>query len=327
MTDTLFEDYSFALCLTHDIDRPYKRLHHALYYGLGQRSSRHLRSIFEDGNPYWQFEHVAALEDDLGVRSAFYVLDEPHLFTDRSPREWLVPENWVQYLGRYDITSTAIAETIRDLQTRGWEVGLHGSFKSAEDPGRMRAEKQRLSSVLQSEPRGVRQHHLRLSEPETWEVQSALGFEYDASVGSGTEYGFGVGMDESISTDATGDVDPGYGLLRPLENDFVVFPLTLMEQALPDPGKDFETAWNACLDLLEEAQANAAVMTVLWHPRFFSQTEFPGYTRLYRRLVEHAQKTGAWVGSPGSLLDALDDRTIDEIATAPVVESSTVPHQ
>jgi hypothetical protein len=94
-----------------------------------------------------------------------------------------------------------------------------------------------------------------------------------------------------------------------------------MEQALPDPADDFDRAWAACEDLLQEAREEGAVMTVLWHPRHFSEGDFPGHRRLYRLLVERAQELGAWVGSPGQLyererLDELPDESDDGRADA-----------
>jgi hypothetical protein len=56
-------------------------------------------------------------------------------------------------------------------------------------------------------------------------------------------------------------------------------------------------------------------MTVLWHIRYFSEAEFPGYRRLYERLIERALEMGAWVGPLGDLYrhlhstDALDEVT------------------
>jgi hypothetical protein len=147
---------------------------------------------------------------------------------------------------------------------------------------------------------GGRQHHLRLA-PDSWRHHRDIGLQYDASLGSSTSYGFAW----------------GYEPRRPFDDDFLVFPLTAMEIALPDPGDQFTEAWEACRQLLAEAAWNDAVMTVLWHPRYFNEQEFPGYRRLYRRLVERALDMGAWVGPPRDLYERLDsDRTAPIESTA-----------
>ncbi|MFW6017726.1 MAG: polysaccharide deacetylase family protein [Halapricum sp.] len=290
----MIDGHSFALCLTHDVDRPYKRSHQALYYALAERSLGHLRSLFAEENPYWQFEEIMALEDDLGVRSAFYFLNEPGPFASDNPLDWIRPETWIQQLGRYDPTDDDIAAVIRELDDGGWEVGLHGSFQSGGDRERLRYEKEQLEDVLGHPIRGGRQHYLRINTPETWQIQAELGLEYDSTLGSSSEYGFAY----------------DYGPLTPLSEAFTVFPLTLMEQTLPDPASRPQQAWQVCADLVAEARANDAVMTVLWHPRYFDEREFPGYRRLYRRLIELAQDVGAWIGPPATLLDRLDESTL-----------------
>jgi len=289
------DGHEFALLLTHDVDRPYKT-HQALYYALSEsgRRLRHLLDLLPGRNPYWQFDRVKRIEDQLGVRSAFYLLDEQPL-RDRPVREWLSMDAWRLYAGRYDLADPAIREVVADLRDGGWEVGLHGSYGSFDDRERLRSEKARVESVLGGRVRGGRQHYLNLDVPTTWEHHRALGLQYDASPGSSSEYGFQY----------------GYGVHRPFDDEFVVFPLTLMECALPDPGEDYDAAWAVCEDLLTEARDHGAVMSVLWHPRYFTDRDFPGYAAVYRDLVAWALDNGAWVGSPGEFYDVagLGERT------------------
>ena len=284
------DGHDFALLLTHDVDRPYKT-HQSLYYALSDSGRRlqHLRDLLPGRNPYWQFDRVTRIEDKLGVRSAFYLLDEQPL-RERPPREWLSMDAWRLYGGRYDLADPAIWSVVDDLRDGGWEVGLHGSYDSPRDRDRLRAELGAVEDALDDEVVGGRQHYLHLAVPETWRHYRALGLRYDASLGSSETVGF----------------SHGYGLKRPFDDEFVVFPLTMMENALPNPGKRFDEAWQICVDLLDEAEANDAVMSVLWHPRVFSADDFPGYGRLYRRLVEAALERGAWVGSPGAFYETAD---------------------
>ena len=274
----------FALCLTHDVDRPYKT-YQALYYALMERNPTHLRALFSGHNPYWQFESLMDIEDELGVRSAFYFLSEPGLVA-RPFREWLRPRYWIEHFGRYDVTAPRMADVIRKLDAGGWEVGLHGSYDSYDDPDRLREEKARIERVLGHPVQGGRQHYLnRTPGTRTWEHHRDVGLRYDSSLGSATEYGF----------------QHGYDLSHPFDDEFAVFPLTVMEVALLEGNTDVESAWADCERLLEEAADNDAVMTVLWHPRYVGE-DFPVSRTLYRRLIERALDIGAWVGPPGEYL-------------------------
>jgi hypothetical protein len=285
---SILDEYPFALCLTHDVDRPYKT-YQSLYYAITNREPRHLLDVLPWRKPYWQFERIMDIESSLGVRSAFYFLDEQYLL-ERPLRSWIDPEAWKLYLGRYDIEDGAITDIIEALDSGGWEVGLHGSYESYRDEDRLRKEKQTLESILGHSVLGGRQHYLNLENPETWQRQSSVGLCYDTSLGSSATYGF----------------QHGYKPFRPFDNEFTVFPLTVMELTLPDPETEFEQAYEACEQLLTEARDNNAAMTALWHPSYFSERDFPNYGQLYRQLIQRALEMGAWVGPPGELYASLD---------------------
>lgn len=285
----------FALCLTHDVDRPYKT-YQAVADALVERDPARLRALSPHVNPYWQFDSLMEVESELGVRSALYFLSERGLW-NRSLREWLRPRYWLEHLGRYDVSALRMAKVIRDLDAGGWEVGLHGSYDSYDDRERLATEKTKIEHVLGHRLRGGRQHFLNRA-PATWSHHRAIGLEYDSSLGSSTDYGF----------------THGYDLVHPFDDEFTVFPLTLMEVALFEQHDSAEAAWDACEELLAEAAANDAVMTVLWHPRYLSD-DFPGYRPLYRQLIERALELGAWVGPPADCYDRLvgEGRTVAEL--------------
>ena len=271
------EDYEFALCLTHDVDRPYKTFQ-APYYAVQEHDLSHLKSLVSSERPYWQFEEIMELEEDLGVRSTFFFLNEKHLFRDKGPRDWVKLKNWKLFTGRYDIMDEEIVDVIQTLDKGGWEVGLHGSYESYNDLERLRYEKEVLESILGHEVVGGRQHYLNFDRPRTWEYHREIGLRYDASSGSSTEFGF----------------EHGYQPFRPFDDEFVVLPLTAMEVTLLDDSLD--EAKNRLDRLMAEAAEHGAAMTVLWHPKFFNESEFQGYRSLYRWLIRTAQEQNAWIG-------------------------------
>lgn len=285
----MIDGYEFALCLTHDVDRPYKTFQ-SPYYAITERDLSHLKSLVTSEQPYWQFEEIMAIEDELDVRSSFYFLNEKTLFSDKGISEWLKPENWKLYLGRYDISDPEIVDMIKKLDQRGWEVGLHGSFESWEDIRRLRYEKEGLESILGDQLVGGRQHYLNLERPTTWEYHREIGLQYDASLGSSAEYGF----------------EYGYKPIRPFDDDFLVLPLTIMEEPLMSQNSTIEEAKVEVDALIEEAAEYDAVMTALWHPRFFNSDEFPGYREVYIHLIEKAKAAGAWIGSPSEYIGRIN---------------------
>ena len=282
------EDHEFGLCLTHDVDRPYKHVH-SLFYAATERDPSQLRGLLPGTNPWWQFDAITGLESELGVRSAFYFLREQHLFRDRPVEAWVDPTYWIEFLSRYDPAADEFTSLIQRLDDRGWEVGLHGSLGTHRDPDRLAHEKALIESALGHEVIGGRQHHLRLAVPESWEHHADVGLSYDASLGSNSTVGF----------------TNGYDLLRPFDDEFVVFPLTVMDKTLEAVSTGVEDARRRLDEVLEEAREHNAVMTAVWHPRNFSERDYPGHRDLYRYLVTEAQEMGGWVGPPGDLYNQL----------------------
>ena len=162
----MLEEYTFGLCLTHDVDRPYKTFH-SVVYALRDRDPEHLRSLLPGTNTFWTFERLMTLESELGVRSAFYFLNEDRLFRDRPPREWLTKDGWRLFGGRYDLDDQRIVDLIAELDAGGWEVGLHGSYESPTDRQRLAAEKRTIERLVGHPIQGGRQHYLNRSVPET----------------------------------------------------------------------------------------------------------------------------------------------------------------
>lgn len=276
-------DAPFALLLTHDVDRPYKGWQ-TPYFAAKHRRPSELLDLLPGRQPWWRFGDVAEIERAAGVRSAFYVLRERSL-RERPLADLRDPTYWIEHLGRYDPETPAIRGVLDRLVADGWEVGLHGSYDSYRQPERLGAEKRLLDGLVDAEVVGGRQHHLNLEVPATWRAHRAAGLCYDTSLGSATRVGF----------------EHGYGPIRPFD-DFLAFPTTVMDKALPDPGDHPDRARAVLADLLAEARENAAVMTALWHPRTFDDGDFPGHAELYRWLVERAVEMGAWVGPPRDLV-------------------------
>lgn len=295
----VFDDYEFGVCLTHDVDRIYKT-YQSVYYALTERRHHHLKSLFSRSKPYQQFDEVMALEDRLDIRSSFYFLNEKRLLGDKSPSTWLRPTNWIRYTGYYDVTEPTVVDAIRKLDRGGWEVGLHGSFDSFAEPDRLVSEKQQLEDVLGHPVTGGRQHYLNLNVPETWQNHRDAGLRYDASFGSSSTVGFDAPVPaaetEGVQSEAADTDQVGTGVFRPFDDDFLVFPLTVMEAPLVEEAGSIGAAWEKLQRLLTEARAKEAIVTVLWHPRLFNETDFPGYRRLYERLIVEAKSLGAWVG-------------------------------
>ena len=135
------QDKNFAVWLTHDVDRVNKHLFHVLYYFAKEKRKYHLLSKFEKKDPYWNFENIKDIESKYNIKSTFFFLNETKKFNIKNKAEWKLT------LGRYDLHDSEIKDEIIDLNSSGWEIGLHGSYESYNSEELLRKEKEELEDV------------------------------------------------------------------------------------------------------------------------------------------------------------------------------------
>ena len=302
--------YAFAVCLSHDIDRVYKTYQY-VWNAIQSTDPRELVGLASPANPYWTFERIMALEAALGVRSSFNVLDEMHI-TERPLREWVTLEAWKLFAGRYDVEDLKIAATLRTLNELGWEIGLHGSYTSSENPERFAREKARIEDVADTEIVGNRQHYWNCSQPTTWRHLRDAGIGYDTSLGSSTKT----------------DFEHGYELLRPFDDEFVVFPWSLMDGAVMGAGETTAEIREKCDEILATTRDHRSVLVLDWHAGdVFSPEDYPGWGETYEYLIERAQEMNAWVGPPGEFYRHLPhpDGTVADALEQLWTSDRTVP--
>jgi len=280
-------DKQFAVCLTHDVDRVKKTFQYLTRFGRFLRKME-IKKAFDEilcffkfyfskdlkSDPYWNFEIIMEIERKFGVKSTFFFLNE------RGKINIFKPETWKLYLGRYNIGDSEVAKIIKKLDSEGWEIGLHGSYKSYEDIKLLKKEKEELEGVLGKRVLGVRQHYGNLKIPETWKLQEELGFEYDSTLGIADYDGF---------------KDSKYLPFYPLSSLFLEIPLTIMEHRLFSSDKSIEELWEDCKRIIEDVEENNGVLTVLWHNRAFKEEEFPRRREIYERIIGLCKEEDAWI--------------------------------
>ncbi|MFW6271766.1 MAG: polysaccharide deacetylase family protein [Desulfosalsimonas sp.] len=265
------------VCLTHDIDRV-RKTHQYITKDLRMARWRNLGSLLSGERPYWTFEDMAELESKYGARSTIFFLHETMPFKPLSPGTWKLS------LGRYSLREPEIGRLIRRLDADGWEIGLHGSYRSYRDETLLKKEKMILEDVLGKKVSGIRQHYLNLDEPDTWVLQKKAGFSYDASLGR---------------TDISGYKD---GRMAPFIDEtsgMQVIPLTIMECCLfREVGHDKQKALKRAVEWMDHSQENGLFFTILWHQHLLNESEFPGYRWVYEEILKECRSRGAsfWLG-------------------------------
>jgi peptidoglycan/xylan/chitin deacetylase (PgdA/CDA1 family) len=290
---------SFAVALTHDVDLPWRWTPRgvrasgsALKSAARQRrpgaaiaEARSLASVpfhkLRGSDPYWSFERITRAEAARGVRSTFYVMaGHAHPADGPAPRayERLRPK----------LVGTILAG--------GAEVGLHGSYTSAEDPERLRAEKARLEE-LAGPIHGQRYHYLRVDPHRNLAPLVDAGFAYDTSLGFADAPGFRAGIAHPFRP---WDLDND----RPL--DLVEIPLAAMDVTLGEErylGLSSDEAGSRLETLLDWASVHGGGFALLWHSEWFDGHPHRGWDVLYLRLIDAVRERGGICVSAGELAE------------------------
>ena len=260
------------VALSHDIDRVYKT--HQYF----TKSFVHLKNMNKQGilnqlksiikkKPYWTFDQIIEIEESFGIRSTFFFLNESIKLNPFSLNSYKLS------MGRYNIFDPEIMKVIQYLDENGWEIGVHGSYNSFKNYALLAKEKRILENIVGHSIVGIRQHYLNLNDC-TWSIQKKVGFKYDSSWGFTNDIGYR---------------DNRYLPFKPLDNDFKVIPLTIMDTCfMAKPDK-----WDKYEGLLDQCESTGAIMVVNFHQNVFCKYDFPGYKEAYVELIERAIRRSA----------------------------------
>ena len=299
------EGRPFALCLSHDVDYVSTRGHVGKFFrrfgriftGGGSRAMSAkltLGSVYRlattIGRPdgYSNFNRWLEFEDNFGFRSTFYFcpseITKAHVFdTDYKYSDQVV------FAG----TKITVAEMIRQIKSRGWDIGLHGSYYSATDPALLREQKKELESVLGTPVLSCRQHYLQYDIKQTPKLQSDAGFLADSTQGFTVSNGFRA---QTSLPYPCWDVKAGVTL------PILEIPLHVMDTALfygSDAPANEEEAVQQVLTIMDKVERVHGCLTLNWHPHNIAR---PALWNTYCRVLEEAHRRGAWGCSVEQLL-------------------------
>jgi hypothetical protein len=290
------EGRPFAVCLTHDVDvvgdrptpaqlvrslraaraedeaallraaRPAVRLARALAGGIS-------RVPVADA----ALGRCVALEREYGVRSSYLFTVFPERGFSRYDCLYLPGDRC-----RFDGEETTVRDAMRALAAEGFDVGLHGSFNSALEPGMLAREKAALEEALGERVTTTRQHFLHWQPETTPALQEEAGLEVDSTLGFNRAIGFRCGASLPFRL-------PGRRLLE--------VPLAIHDgPLLRADGLELDAALaaEAVLRVVGEVEEVGGLATALFHPASLAD---PRFEAVYRALLEHALARGAWIAS------------------------------
>ena len=204
-------------------------------------------------NPsYWCFDYWENLESRLKKTSTFYVYVKTGKKTFGS---WLIDPS-------YNLEKNKLLQDkLKSLMQSGFQVGLHGSLKSALNFDQLKQEKEKLEEILGSQVTRTRQHWLNYHEQTTPEFHERL-FKFDSTIGWNDRMGFRSGFANKYRP---------YNFLTGKAYSYLITPLLIMDSHAYDYAKS-EQVFSKSIDLIEKAKSVSKVtsVSISWHQRVAS---------------------------------------------------------
>ena len=295
------DDADFAVCLTHDVD---KVSVHSVRQELRKTNSRlqhtestiqQIKRLVKGGrrvlnkrmisrDPVHCYERWLAVEEKVDAKSTFFFMPE---YTNK-PHE-TDPVYRYSDTVVFDGEEYTIAEMIREIDARGWEIGLHPTWNAYDDVDELKFQKGQLEDIVGHEIVSVRQHYLHYDITKTPRAHAEAGFQYDSTLGFNDNVGFRFGTSYPWNL---------YDIDTEKDLPILEIPLIAQDGAMLSETKglriDEDTATEYVIKLAEKIQEVGGVLTLLWHPSYIRKES---WWNTYSTILDYLGKQNAWFGT------------------------------
>ena len=222
--------------------------------------------------PFLSPDALAKLEACHGASASYYFLVENSHRRD----------------GNYNIRNDNTLTLLRELQSMGMEVGVHGSYKSLDEAYGLAVQYQTLAE-LGFKAHGGRQHWLRLTVERLIDSVQRAHALYDTSLGWTDRVGFRAGASFAF---------PPYDFSKERAATFLELPLVIADSALAAMG-DITRAREIAEQVLERSRRGCGGVSVLWHPACFGGVQLPAWVgESFWSLMKCSKEKGdSWISA------------------------------
>ncbi len=181
----------------------------------------------------------------------------------------------------YDVQDPILHEIIRVIMAPGYhQIGLHGSYPSANDLQCLQKEKQNLSKLCDEEVRISRQHYLRTffaDDPNSLDLWRQVGITDDYTLGFAERCGFRCGTCHPY---------PLYDVRNDRVTNIIEHPLIVMDGTLTDYMKLSVKDARALTQRLKQRCLDVeGDFVILWHNHATTREMKPYYEGVYLPLL------------------------------------------
>lgn len=282
----LWKGSSFAATLSHDVDYPWfvrwKELAKCLL--IDKSVTKIFKTLFMTAPDFWQFPNVMQSELERGFTSAFYFCPTPG-----SPFNYFKGD----YDTFYDIKEERFQLLIKDMMSKGFEVGLHASCAAHRDERDLKREFTEIQQ-LTSDQIGNRHHcwSLDSSDPnKTLQHHARIGLTYDTSLSESGYVGFRRGTCQPFFP---------YDLQNDSIIETVQLPPTIMDDYLfsyrANNGiEDYRQAIDSHIATIKQYNG---LLVADYHQRMMNDVYYAEERKSYIYLLDKLRESEALVQNP-----------------------------
>lgn len=207
------------------------------------QAGKAVRMALGGPNPLDQMNRIIRLQAEHNVGATYFFITR-----NRHRRD-----------SNYQIEDPHVRELMAEASKHGMEIGLHGSYTSLDEGGRLAEEFKQLKN-RGFQPKGNRQHWLRFTLDRLIPAVEELGAEYDSSLGWDC-IGYRAGACFAF---------PPYNFAEERAATFLEIPLVMMDNSLVMSKRPREEWFDLARDLLSTSRKYGwGGISLLWHPTAF----------------------------------------------------------
>ncbi len=231
---------------------------------------------------YWMKNHVFQKSDPYDVFDEWLDLFEKNQlvvqfnFMGERPRS---SDCW------YPLRHPFVKNLIEKIVQRGHKIGFHPSYEAFDNQAVFDRELASLQAVTPTKITAGRQHYLRFSAPQTWQVWEAAGKQEDSTLGYPEAEGFRCGICQDFPVFDTIQRK----MLHLREKPLIAMDVTLAQYRRYTPDEALEHL----LGLYQQIEKHQGDFTLLWHNSSWNTPLWKDWKKVFSHMVlHHSRKKG-----------------------------------
>lgn len=217
-------------------------------------------------DPFDTFDFIISLSEKYHTELLFFIL-----FADY--------DNYDKNISHNSLKFQQLIKHLADYS----KVGIHPSYASMDQSGKLTVEIKRLSKVLHKPIVRSRFHFLRFQLPMSYNNLIKNNIDSDFSMGYSNEYGFRASICTPFNF---------YDLETDAETDLIIHPFAVMDTALKTYlNCTTDEALNILKNIIDEIKSVDGTFYSIWHNNNLCESfGWEGWTKVYEQMIDYVYK-------------------------------------